>query len=840
MAGERGWWRGALCLLLLVAACNGGDDDDASFPTVSARMQAVAVDQRAVQLKWPRALIAEVKGYVVERRQDLTGSFVEIATVDAAVAGDTLVYLDTSVEPETVYGYRLRGVSSLGALSAPTQVAGVRTPSRPGLRVEVTQLGPPEGRDLDGFDVRAVGPDTVAGLVLESQVFRPVAPGAYVVTLGGAAPQCRIADSVRQVDVPDTGLETLRIVSYTVDCRDPSLGDIVAVVAVSRGEDPAGFSVTLTGRPSDPQGADSVVFLSRDVGPTGGSAAFNALRPGRYEAELTLPARCTLDGTPLRVVDLAALAADTVQFDVSCGGAAGADGDFQPSDPARPYKINYRWLPSQAAVGSSVTLVATVDLTAGAPFQFGGVQVTTTYDSTRLRATRFTAGPQFTAASNLVSGGIAWLVTVTSNISTPIEVARITFDVIGGDGQQAVTRSTVESLADFDGLEQPYTGQAQVLLEAPLQIGAGGGGGTTNQPPQAVIAGPASVSVAVGQSLSLSSAGSVDPDGTIVSYAWTATGATPSAATGPSASISYASAGTYTVRLTVTDNDGASASAEKQVTVSAGGNGGGNRPPTASIDGPATLAATVGTPLALSGATSSDPDGSIVLFSWSLPGASPASASGAAVTATYAVAGTYTVGLTVTDNDGATGTTSRPVVVTGGGAPPPGGALELRNAFGSADPQGLVPLSMILDLRTDLPETPGVERIREFRIDSLTWNPQILEFVEVRFPSNVSGTFSFDPARPGRVFLAGRFVGDGPTGIVPLTAVILRPRPGATGTTTTGTYPSLLLSTSALGSVNYVSQTRLVEATWPVAPGLRGGAVLGDVRAWPLGVRVSR
>jgi PKD repeat protein len=839
MAGDRSWIRGGLGLLLLLSACNGGDDEETLAPATGARMQAVAVDQRAVQLKWPRDLIADAKGYVVERRQELSGSFDEIANVDASTAGDTLVYLDTSVEPETVYGYRLRGVSALGELGAPTVVAGVRTPSRPGLRVEVTQVGPPEGRDLDGFEVRAVGPDTLAGLVLDAQLFRPVTPGAYVVTLSGAASQCRIADSVQQVNVPDTGIETLRNVAYTVDCRDPSLGDIVAVVAVSRGEDPAGFGVTLTGRPTDPQGTDSVVFLTRDVGPTGGSAAFNALRPGRYEAELTLPARCTLDGPLQRVVDLVPLAADTVRFDVACGGAAGADGDFQPPDPARPYQIRYRWLTAQAAVGSSVTLVATVDLTGGPPFQFGGVQVTTTYDSTRLRATRFAAGTQFTSASNLVSGGLAWLVTVSSSVSTPIEVARITFDVIGGDGQQAVTRSTVESLADFDGLEQPYTGQAQVVLEAPLQIGAGGGGGTTNQPPRAVIAGPASVSVAAGQPLALSSAGSTDPDGTIISYLWTATGATPATATGPSASITYAAAGTYTVRLTVTDDDGASASAEKQVTVAAGGNGGGNQPPIASIDGPATLTATVGTPLALSGASSSDPDGSIVLYTWSLPGAAPASASGATVTATYAVAGTYTVGLTVTDNAGATGTASRTVLVTGG-TPPPGGALVLRNAFGSADQQGLVPLTMTLDLTTDLPETPGVERIKEFRIDSLTWNPQLLDFVEVRFPSNVSGSFSYDPGRPGRVFLAGRFVGEGPTGLVPLTAVILRPRAGATGTTTTSTYPSLLQSTSALGSVNYVSQTQRVEATWPVVSGVRGATASVDVRGWPLGVQVSR
>ena len=111
--------------------------------------------------------------------------------------------------------------------------------------------------------------------------------------------------------------------------------------------------------------------------------------------------------------------------------------------------------------------------------------------------------------------------------------------------------------------------------------------------------------------------------------------------------------------------------------------------------------------------------------------------------------------------------------------------------------------------------------------------------VEVRFPSNVSGTFSVNPAFPGRVFIAGRFVGDGPTGVASLAAVILRPRPAATGTTATRTFPSLLQSSSALGSVNYVPQTSIEEATWPGGSGLRLGPDMTTVRRWPVGARIT-
>jgi hypothetical protein len=835
-------WRrlGGLLLCLAAAAC-GGDDDEAPAAVPEMRPLAVAVDQRAVRLSWPRALMADAQSYVVERREDLTGPFARVASVSAGAAGDTLVYLDTAVEPETLYGYRLRGVNALGDLSEPTVVAGVRTPSRPGLRVEVTQAGSAEGRDLDGFVVRAVGPDTVTGVVQDVQTFRPIAAGDYTVTLTGVAPQCTAADTVRAVAVSDVGVETLRTVAFAVTCRNPSRGDVVALVELAQGEDTTGFRVTLTGRPTGAASADSVVFLTRTLGPTGGAAAFTELRPGQYEVELDVPARCTLEGTRQRAVTVASLSADTVRYALTCGGGGGGggggvDGDVQPLDPARPYKVRYRWAPAQATVGSTVTLIATMDLTGGPPITFGGLQVTSTFDPTKLRATSFSAGGQFTSASNLVTGGVAWVVNVTSPLTTPVEVARITFTVTGGDGTTAVTRSVVASLSDLAGNEVPYTEQTQVVLEAPLRIGSGGGGGT-NQPPTAVIAGPATLAAVVGTPVTFGSTGSADPDGTIAAYAWTLAGATPSSATTPSATVTYAAAGTYVVRLQVTDDRGASATAEKTVTVTAGGNGS-NLPPVAVIAGPATLAATTGAPLSLAATGSSDADGSIVSYAWSLPGSATPSASGATVQATWATAGTYTATLTVTDDDGATASASKPVVVTA--APPPPSDLVLRTAFGAADPQGLVPLSVALDLSADLPSTPGVERIREFRLDSLTWNGQLLEFVEARFPSNVSGTFAFNPSFPGRVFLAGRFVGDGPTGNVALVAVVLRPRAGATGTTTTRTWPGLLQSTAALGSVDYVPFTRVVEGSWPVAGGVRAGLPMGTVSLWPVGAAVSQ
>ncbi|MDQ3222068.1 MAG: PKD domain-containing protein, partial [Gemmatimonadota bacterium] len=110
--------------------------------------------------------------------------------------------------------------------------------------------------------------------------------------------------------------------------------------------------------------------------------------------------------------------------------------------------------------------------------------------------------------------------------------------------------------------------------------------------------------------------------------------------------------------LTVTDNDGATNSFSKTVTVTAGP---ANQAPVASFDLP--TGCTAGTPCGFH-STSTDPDvgGSIVFTQWNFGDAG--TGEGTDVTHTYAAAGTYTVALTVTDNQNATGTSSQQLVVS--------------------------------------------------------------------------------------------------------------------------------------------------------------------------------
>ena len=182
----------------------------------------------------------------------------------------------------------------------------------------------------------------------------------------------------------------------------------------------------------------------------------------------------------------------------------------------------------------------------------------------------------------------------------------------------------------------------------------------TNQPPHAAFNFSPGAPL-VGTLVAFNASASSDPDGSIVSYSWNF--GDGQSGSGVTIQHAYSAPGTYTVRLTVTDDDGASDTATQQVTVTQAA----NTPPNAAFTYSPTDPAP-GTWVHFDATSSHDPDGTITSYSWNFGDGS--TGSGASVYHRFTSAGTYTVRLTVTDDDGASDTVTQQVVVQVATPPP--------------------------------------------------------------------------------------------------------------------------------------------------------------------------
>ncbi len=157
----------------------------------------------------------------------------------------------------------------------------------------------------------------------------------------------------------------------------------------------------------------------------------------------------------------------------------------------------------------------------------------------------------------------------------------------------------------------------------------------------------------VGEAVSFDATESTDYDGDAISYLWNfGDGATSTAAT---PIHTYTDYGVYQVSVTVTDTAGNTDVDSLSVLV--------NAYPVAYISEPSVspLAVRTNTTIAFRGTNSGDPDGTIVSFDWDFGDGT--SMNGQSVIRSFADPGTYTVTLTVTDDDGVSLTDTTEVIV---------------------------------------------------------------------------------------------------------------------------------------------------------------------------------
>ncbi|HEY6349278.1 MAG TPA: PKD domain-containing protein, partial [Candidatus Angelobacter sp.] len=160
-------------------------------------------------------------------------------------------------------------------------------------------------------------------------------------------------------------------------------------------------------------------------------------------------------------------------------------------------------------------------------------------------------GVSLSSPVQIIASGFSGLPVISMQIYVD---GKLNFAVASANLDTSVTMSSGNHLLTVQGLDSSNRSFAKSLSLAIVG----------NQPPKAVIS-VSSSSVLVGGSITASTAGSSDPDGSIASIQIDFGDGT--IVSGVSATHQYRTTGTFTVKATVTDNQGASSAASTTVVV---------------------------------------------------------------------------------------------------------------------------------------------------------------------------------------------------------------------------------------------------------------------------------
>jgi PKD repeat protein len=457
---------------------------------------------------------------------------------------------------------------------------------------------------------------------------------------------------------------------------------------------PVSYEKTASGSGAGNFASSDLFFMSRNATTLFGKGSLDevalynrALSPSEvaahFESSIDKPPTASFTAAPNPV-------AAGIQTSFDASGSSDPDGSV----------VKYEWdLDGNGSYETSTGSTPTVNTSYPLAGEYNvGLRVTddagetaTTTRTVTVHGTLPTAS--FTATPNPVSTGDQVTFNATGSSDPEGPIAKYEWDLDGNGTYETDTGSNPTVSKSY-----PSKGNVAVGLRVTDSDGATAtttvGITVQNRAPSASFtATPNPVSTLAPVSFDAST--SSDPDGSVVKYEWdldgngsyeTSTGSTPTVTN------SFKTAGEHEVGLRVTDDDGATGTFTRTVTVQ-------NQAPTASFTATPNPVPT-GTAVSFDASGSSDPDGSVVKYEWDLDGnGSYETSTGATATSTYNVAGNVTVGLRVTDDNGATSTTTRSLTVenraptasfTATPNPVPTGTAVSFDASGSNDPDGTV------------------------------------------------------------------------------------------------------------------------------------------------------
>jgi hypothetical protein len=263
----------------------------------------------------------------------------------------------------------------------------------------------------------------------------------------------------------------------------------------------------------------------------------------------------------------------------------------------------------------------------------------------------------------------------TSSIATAGQASTTVNNLVQGTYTFQLTVTDNQGATDVD--QMTVTVNAAVIPPPPPPA---------NQPPQATAGTNINITLPT-NSVTLTGSGT-DADGTIAGYGWQQVSgpSTASIATAGQAStvVNNLVQGTYTFQLTVTDNQGGTDAATMTVTVNAAV----VPPPPANqlpqANAGTNIIITLPVNMVTLNGSGTDADGTVAGYGWqqlSGPSASSIATAGQAQTLVHnLVQGTYVFQLTVTDNQGGTGTATVTVTVNAAVTPPAANQPPVANA----------------------------------------------------------------------------------------------------------------------------------------------------------------
>ncbi|MEZ4695553.1 MAG: PKD domain-containing protein [Rhodothermales bacterium] len=401
--------------------------------------------------------------------------------------------------------------------------------------------------------------------------------------------------------------------------------------------------------------------------------------------------------------------------------------------------------------------------------------------------------PVASFVANPTTGAAPLVVTLNANQSVDPDGSIATYSWNYGDGTSGTGKNSSHTFTTPGTYVVALTVRDDAGASASTSVSVSVSGSGNSAPVAALQASPLSGTAPL--VVSFSGSGSSDSDGTISSYAWDF--GDGSSGTGVSTQHTYSSPGSYNATLTIRDDDGATGSAAATIVVTSQQ----NVAPTALF----TATPTTGVaPLLVSvdASTSTDSDGTIVSYSWSYGDGSIGSGQSAAHT--FNTPGSYTIQLTVTDDDGATHIRRTTITVNEGVNEQPAANFTATPLTGSA------PLLVSMDASTST-DPDGT-------IVSYAWN-----FGDGVNGTGVTATHTY--STPGTYNLRLEVVDDGGARSFAVATVTVSgsgnqaPVASFTAGPTSGNAP-LLVTTSANASSD--PDGSIVSYEWNFGDGIRG------------------